>query len=77
MAYDCGKPFGWIKKVGWKAGEAKWPCAYKAVRAFTIDNDTMGALITEVDLDGKKVSDVVDAWLAANEAKWKPWTSCS
>ena len=76
MANDCGKPFGWIKKVGWKAGEAKWPCAYKAVRAFHIDNDTMGALITEVDLDGKKLSDVVDAWLGANEAVWKPWTEC-
>jgi len=23
MAYDCGKPFGWIKKVGWKGGEKK------------------------------------------------------
>ena len=77
MAYDCGKPFGWIKKVGWKEGEAKWACAYEAVRAFRIDNDTMGALITEVDLEGKKLADVVDAWLAANEATWKPWTACS
>ena len=77
MAYDCGKPFGWIKKVGWKGGEAKWPCAYEAVRAFRIDNDTMGALITRVDLDGEKLSDVVDGWLAANESTWKPWTECS
>ncbi len=77
MAYDCGKPFGWIKKVGWKGGEKKWPCAYKAIRAFRIDNDTMGALITEVDLNGKKITDVVDAWLKANESTWKPWTACS
>jgi len=21
LAYDCGKPRGWIKKVGWLAGE--------------------------------------------------------
>ena len=38
MAYDCGKPRGWIKKVGWKGGEAKWPGAYKAIRNFKIDN---------------------------------------
>ena len=23
--HDCGKPFGWIKKVGWAGGEEKWP----------------------------------------------------
>ena len=34
MTYDCGKPHGWIKKVGWKGGEEKWPCAYEAIRAF-------------------------------------------
>ena len=52
MAYDCGKPFGWIKKVGWKAGEDKWPCAYETVRNFRIYNDSIGAMIGEVDLDG-------------------------
>jgi len=73
MAYDCGKPFGWIKKVGWKGGEAKWPGAYKAVRNFRIENAEMSQLIVEVDLDGKKLEAVVDAWMAANESRWKAW----
>lgn len=77
MAYDCGKPFGWIKKVGWKEGEKKWPCAYEAVRNFKIDNDTMGALIVEVDLEKKELDDVVRAWIDANESTWKPWIACA
>ena len=77
MAYDCGKPFGWIKKVGWKAGEAKWPCAYQAVRNFRIDNDTMGALIVEVDLDGKSVDDAVEGWIKAHESTWRKWGACA
>ncbi len=77
MAYDCGKPRGWIKKVGWKAGEAKWPCAYRAVRNFMLDNQSMGEMIGEVDLEGKKVDDVVDAWISNNESTWRKWTECS
>ncbi len=75
--YDCGKPRGWIKKVGWKAGEKKWPCAYKAIRGFTVDNQMIGGMVGEVDLEGKKVKDVVKSWLEANEPTWKAWTQCS
>ena len=71
--YDCGKPFGEIWKVGWAGVKDKWPGAYKAIKAFTIDNDEMGKMITEVDLDGKKIPDVVAAWMTANEAKWSEW----
>jgi glycine betaine/proline transport system substrate-binding protein len=74
LAYDCGKPFGWIKKLGWKGGEEKWPGAYAAVRKFTIDNATIGKLIDEVDNKGRTIEEVVDEWMAANEAVWKPWT---
>jgi glycine betaine/proline transport system substrate-binding protein len=73
-AYDCGKPRGWIKKVGWKGGDAKWPGAYQAVRNFKIDNATMGALIVKIDLEGGKLEDVVAQWLKENEATWKTWT---
>ncbi len=76
MAYDCGKPRGWIKKVGWKGGEKKWPCAYQAVRNFRIDNQTVGLLIAEVDLEGKDVDEVVESWIKKNEPVWKKWTEC-
>ena len=77
LAYDCGKPHGWIKKVGWKGGDAKWPCAYDAIRHFKIDNETMGGLIVQVDLEGREVNDVVQEWLDANKDAWKPWTACA
>ena len=76
LAYDCGKPSGLVRKAGWAGGEAVWPCAYQAVRAFTIDNATMGALVAEVDLDGKSVDEVVKAWMDANQATWQSWTTC-
>jgi glycine betaine/proline transport system substrate-binding protein len=77
MAYDCGKPRGWIKKVGWKDGEQKWTCAYQAVRNFKIDNQSVGEMIGQVDLDGKEVDEVVGQWIADNESVWKPWIACA
>jgi glycine betaine/proline transport system substrate-binding protein len=77
MAYDCGKPFGWIKKVGWQAGEEQWPCAYDAIRAFRIDNETMGGLIASVDLEGRELGEVVQEWLDANQDAWQAWTACA
>jgi len=74
--YDCGKPRGWIKKVGWSGGEEKWPCAYNAIRNFTIDNAAMGAMVGAVDLDGQSVEDVVSGWLSENQSTWESWTQC-
>jgi glycine betaine/proline transport system substrate-binding protein len=71
--YDCGKPFGEIWKVSWVGMKDKWPGAHKAIKAFTISNEEMGAMITQVDLEGKKVSDVVASWMKENEARWSEW----
>ncbi|HSO47047.1 MAG TPA: ABC transporter substrate-binding protein [Rhizobiaceae bacterium] len=71
--YDCGKPFGDIWKVAWSCMKDKWAGAYAAAKAFTVDNDEMGAMITKVDLEGKKVEEVVAEWMAANEARWSGW----
>lgn len=76
-AYDCGKPRGWIKKVGWKGGEEKWPCAYQTIRNFKISNQEMGGMVGMVDLDGRKVEEVVEEWINNNEDTWASWTQCS
>jgi glycine betaine/proline transport system substrate-binding protein len=73
LAYDCGKPFGDIWKVAWSGVQDKWPGAYSAIEAFTVSNDDMGSMITEVDLNGKTVDQVVADWMAANEATWQGW----
>lgn len=72
-AYDCGKPFGEIWKVAWAGLAEKWPKAKAAVEKFQIDNAEMGAMITEVDLNGKSVDAVVADWMASNEARWSGW----
>ena len=77
MAYDCGQPRGWIKAVGWKDGEKKWPCAYEAIRNFTIDNQSMGEMIGKVDLEGQSVDDVVAEWVKNNAGVWSKWIACS
>jgi glycine betaine/proline transport system substrate-binding protein len=77
MAYDCGKPRGWIKAVGWKGGEKVWPCAYQAVRNFTVTNQEIGEMIGEVDLEGKNVDQAVEAWIDKNKSRWKQWAACS
>ena len=70
--YDCGKPHGPIWKVAWAGIEDKWPGAYEGDQNFKIDNEEMGKMIAAVDLDGKKLEDVVDEWMAANEAPGRP-----
>ncbi|MEM1045286.1 MAG: ABC transporter substrate-binding protein [Pseudomonadota bacterium] len=74
---DCAKPEGWIKKMGWAGGEAKWPCAYDMVRNYKMDNATLSALLAKVDLEGQDMQAVAVEWLKANEATWKPWTACA
>ncbi|MFT5505461.1 MAG: glycine betaine/proline transport system substrate-binding protein, partial [Gammaproteobacteria bacterium] len=73
MAYDCGKPFGVIKKVGWKDGEKKWPGAYKAVRAMKMSDSEMNAMVAAVDLEGRSVDDVVGEWMKTNKSRWSAW----
>ncbi|MGI9464495.1 MAG: ABC transporter substrate-binding protein [Aestuariivirgaceae bacterium] len=71
--YDCGKPRGPIWKVAWSGLKDKWPGAHKAVGKFNVDNEEMGIMVSAVDLDGKKVEDVVADWIAKNEDRWKGW----
>jgi glycine betaine/proline transport system substrate-binding protein len=77
MAYDCGKPEGWIKKMAWAGGEEVWPCAYDIVRNFTMNSDEVGALVYEVDVEGRAVEEVAMEWATENEPKWREWASCA
>ena len=72
-AHDCGKPHGPIWKAAWAGLKDKWPGAHKAISAFTISNDEMGALITKVDLEGQTVEAVAAEWIAASEPRWQEW----
>jgi glycine betaine/proline transport system substrate-binding protein len=73
LTHDCGKPRGPIWKVAWAGLGDKWPSAKAAIENFKVDNDEMGDMIAAVDLDGRKLEEVVDEWMAANEDRWKGW----
>jgi len=72
-AYDCGKPRGPIWKVAWSGVEEKWPGAAEAIRNFSVSSDEMGAMVGQVDLEGKTIDAVVGEWMSANEATWSAW----
>ena len=72
-AYDCGKPTGPIWSVAWSGLEGKWPGAAAAIKNFKISNDDMGAMVADVDLNGRTVDDTVAAWMADNTDKWTSW----
>ncbi len=72
-AYDCGKPRGPIWKAAWSGLKDKWPGAHKVIENYTLNNAEMSAMVGDVDLDGKSVDDTVNAWMDANESRWKAW----
>lgn len=72
-AYDCGKPRGPIWKVSWAGLGGKWPGAEAAIKNFNLSNADYGAMVAEVDLQGKTVEETVAAWMAANKDTWMGW----
>lgn len=72
-AYDCGKPTGPIWKVAWSGLADKWPGAAKIITNYKLTNAQMGALVSEIDLDGMSVEDTAAKWIKDNEATWSAW----
>ena len=72
-AYDCGKPTGPIWKAAWAGLGEKWPNAETAIKNFKISNEDMGAMVADVDLNGKSVEEVVAAWMSENKDAWSSW----
>lgn len=73
MKYDCGKPRGWIKAIGWADGEDKWPTAYAAIRNFELSSDTIGELAGKVGLEDWSVEETAQWWIDNNRDVWQEW----
>lgn len=73
LAYDCGRPNGFMWKTAWAGGEEIWPKAYDVYRKLQLDSKTMGEMVYKSDVDGMDTQAVAEAWIAENEAAWKPW----
>jgi len=73
----CGFSQARVKKVVWSGFEGTWPAAFKMLSMITFTNATQNAGILEVDNKGRDIHDVVDEWLANNEATWQPWIAAA
>ncbi len=75
--WDCDWERGYIKKMAWTGLVDKWPAAHKLLSAYTLRNKDQIPMMNAIDQDGKKLEDVVSAWVDANEATWKPWVDAA
>ena len=69
---DCDFLPSRVFKAGWPGLKDKWPAAHEILVNYKLSTDAQQPMMGEVDVDGKSVEEVTKAWLAANEAVWKP-----
>lgn len=69
----CGFVQAGVDKIMWGGVKDKWPAAYRFMEQLTITNDDENAAMLAVDKNGRDLDEVVAEWIAANEARWKPW----
>lgn len=72
--HDCGKPEGPIRKLGNAEAAKKFVKGFGMLSKYSLPIDVVNGFAKEVDVEGKSVQDVAQAWVDANEATWKPWT---
>lgn len=61
-----------IFKTGWSGIADKWPAAHEILSNMTLSVEAQQPMMGAIDVDGKAIEDVVGAWMAENEAAWKP-----
>lgn len=73
----CGFAQASVEKIVSKDFGTAFPDAMKMVETMSMTNEIQNGLILEVDQNGREVEEVVAAWMADNEAVWKPWVAAS
>lgn len=69
---DCDFAPSRIFKAGWSGMADKWPAAYEILSNYQLSVADQQPMMGAIDVDGGSVEEVVAAWMAANEATWKP-----
>jgi len=68
---------GWAEDVTYNYGNPefmeKHPEVVKLIKNFRLTNEMQAPMILAIDVDGKDMDEVVEAWLAENESTWKSW----
>ena len=72
--YDCGAPAsGYLKKVGSKELEQKWPKAASILKKVNFSNPQIAAAAAMVDVDGMTPEDAAKKWIETNQDTVKSW----
>ncbi|MCR9221110.1 MAG: ABC transporter substrate-binding protein [Alphaproteobacteria bacterium] len=74
---DCGVDRPDVMKTAWSGFEAQWPAAWKFLEAFQMDKDEQAKLMLAIDKDGEDLDAVTKAWVAENQAVWRPWVDAA
>ncbi|WP_177627780.1 ABC transporter substrate-binding protein [Parasedimentitalea marina] len=69
---DCDFAASRIFKAGWSGLADTWPAASEILMNYTLAVEDQQPMMGAVDVDGGKVEEVVAAWMAENEGKWRP-----
>jgi len=69
---DCDFAPSRIFKAGWSGMADTWPAAYEILSNYALSVGDQQPMMGAIDVDGGSVEEVVAAWMAANEATWKP-----
>ncbi len=70
--HDCDFAPSRIFKAGWSGMAEKWPAAYEILSNYQLSVEDQQPMMGAIDVDGGSVEEVVAAWMAVNEATWKP-----
>jgi glycine betaine/proline transport system substrate-binding protein len=69
---DCDFLPAEIFKGAWPGIKDKWPAAYEILKNYQLTTDAQQPMMGAIDVDGKSLEEVTAAWMADNEAVWKP-----
>ena len=70
--HDCDFAPSRIFKAGWSGMADKWPAAHEILSNYQLSVEDQQPMMGAIDVDGGSVEEVVAAWMAENEATWKP-----
>lgn len=72
--YDCGAPAnGYLKKLGSKQLEEKWPKAATILKKIDFTNAQIASAAGLVDVEGLTAEAAADKWIEANKDSIKTW----
>lgn len=66
-----------VNKVVWSGFSQKWPAAHEVLKSFQLSTEDQQKMMLAIDEKGESLDAVTTAWVAENEAIWRPWVDAA